>query len=267
MPLEPKALQQPHPPIWLGVGGPQGLRLTARLGDAWIGAGSSSTEQFLQRAATLREELAAAGRDVASFPVAKRVYLSIGPTVEQARDALKPALDGMYGAPGLTERVAVYGPPDVCLEQLQRIVDGGAAQLVLNTLHDPEGQLDAVTELTGRLRYLGTRGAARRVSGPQGLRATGAIDMTDATSQPPPAVGAAVCHRRADRPGRRPTLRGPRTPPTCGSAARTCTRPAPPSGSASATPPAATSGSGSTRAAGSTATRWSPTSRASTRSG
>jgi probable F420-dependent oxidoreductase len=151
MPLEPKPLQQPHPPIWLGVGGPKGLRLTARFGDAWIGAGSSSTEQFLQRAATLREELAAAGRDVGAFPVAKRVYLSIGPSIDQARDALKPALDGMYGAPGLTERVAVYGPPDHCLEQLQRIVDGGAELLVLNTLHDPEGQLDAVTELAQQL--------------------------------------------------------------------------------------------------------------------
>jgi probable F420-dependent oxidoreductase len=152
LPLEPKPAQQPHPPIWLGVGGPRGLRLAARLGDAWIGAGSSSTEQFLQRAALLREELEAAGRDVAAFPVAKRVYLSIGASVEQARAALKPALDGMYGADGLTERVAVYGPAEHCLEQLQRIVDGGARTLVLNTLHDPEGQLDAVTELTAQLR-------------------------------------------------------------------------------------------------------------------
>jgi hypothetical protein len=57
----------------------------------------------------------------------------------------------MYGAPGLTERVAVYGPPEHCREELQRILDGGAGMLVLNTLHDPEGQLDAVTELTRQL--------------------------------------------------------------------------------------------------------------------
>jgi probable F420-dependent oxidoreductase len=152
MPLEPKPVQEPHPPIWLGVGGPKGLRLTARLADAWIGAGSSSTEQFLQRAGTLRRELEAAGRDVASFPIAKRVYLSIAATVEAARDAIEPALDGMYGAPGLTRRVAICGPPEHCRAELQRIVDGGAELLVLNTLHDPEGQLDAVTELTGQLR-------------------------------------------------------------------------------------------------------------------
>jgi probable F420-dependent oxidoreductase len=150
-PQEPKPLQQPHPPIWLGVGGPQGLRVAARLGDAWIGAGSSSSEQFLQRVATLRRELEAAGRDPASFPIAKRVYLSIGASVEEARVALKPALDGMYGAPGLTERVAVYGPPEHCLAELRRLLDGGAGMLVLNTLHDPEGQLDAVTELTAEL--------------------------------------------------------------------------------------------------------------------
>jgi probable F420-dependent oxidoreductase len=145
--MEPKPLQQPHPPIWFGVGGPRGLRLAAQLGDAWIGAGSSSTEQFLERAALLREELLAAGRDPATFPVAKRVYLAVGPSVEQARSALAPVLDGMYGAPGLTARVAVYGPQEHCAEQLRALVEGGAGLLVLNPAHDPEGQLDAVTEL------------------------------------------------------------------------------------------------------------------------
>jgi probable F420-dependent oxidoreductase len=149
--MEPKPLQQPHPPIWLGVGGPQGLRVAARLGDAWIGAGSSSSEQFLERAALLRAELHEAGRDPDSFPVAKRVYLAVGPSLEQARAALAPVLDGMYGAPGLTERVAVYGPPEHCAEQLRALVEGGARLLVLNPAHDPEGQLDAVTELTLKL--------------------------------------------------------------------------------------------------------------------
>jgi len=148
----PRPLQEPHPPLWFGVGGPRGLRVAARLGDAWLGAGSSSTEQFLERAARLREELAAAGRDVGTFPVGKRVYLSIGPSVEAARAALAPALDASYAAPGLTDRVAVCGPPEHCAEQVVRMIEGGARHLVFNTLHDPEGQLDAVLDLIDRLR-------------------------------------------------------------------------------------------------------------------
>ena len=147
-PLEPKPLQRPYPPLWFGLGGPRGLRLAAREGDAWIGAGSSSNSQFTERASLLREELAAAGRDPASFPIAKRVYIAVGESVQRAHAALQPVLDGQYGAPGLTDRVAVCGPPEHCGEQLERILDAGAEMLVLNPLHDPEGQLDAVTELT-----------------------------------------------------------------------------------------------------------------------
>jgi alkanesulfonate monooxygenase SsuD/methylene tetrahydromethanopterin reductase-like flavin-dependent oxidoreductase (luciferase family) len=149
--LEPKPVQQPHPPIWFGVGGPRGLRLAARSGDGWIGAGSSSSEQFIERAALLREELAAAGRDPAAYPIAKRVYLSIGANADQARAALAPVLDGMYRTPGLTERVAVCGAMDECVDACRVLLDAGAGQLVFNTPHDPDGQLDAVVELVDRL--------------------------------------------------------------------------------------------------------------------
>jgi hypothetical protein len=57
----------------------------------------------------------------------------------------------MYGAPGLTARVAVYGPQEHCVEQLRALVEGGAGLLVLNPAHDPEGQLDAVTDLVRAL--------------------------------------------------------------------------------------------------------------------
>ena len=149
--VEPKPVQQPHPPVWFGVGGPRGLRLAARLGDAWIGAGSSSTAQFLERVAILRHELAVAGRDVASFPVAKRIYVAVADSVERARSELAPVLDGQYGMPGLTERIAVYGPPEHVAEGIRAVLDGGARQVVLNPVHDPEGQLDAVTELARQL--------------------------------------------------------------------------------------------------------------------
>jgi probable F420-dependent oxidoreductase len=156
----PRPVQRPHPPIWFGVGGPRGLRVAARLGDGWLGAGSSSAEQFLERAARLREELGRVGRAVETFPLGKRVYLSIDPSLESARAALAPVLDAAYAAPGLTDRVAVVGPPEHCAEQVLRLIDGGARHLVFNTLHDPEGQLDAVLDLIDRVR-VATRARTR----------------------------------------------------------------------------------------------------------
>src|SRR4051794_23288816 len=44
--MEPKPVQQPHPPIWFGVHHPDALRRAARHADGFIGAGGTSTEQF-----------------------------------------------------------------------------------------------------------------------------------------------------------------------------------------------------------------------------
>ena len=44
MPLKP--VQRPHPPIWFGGGHPDALRRAAVIGDAWMGAGGSSTADF-----------------------------------------------------------------------------------------------------------------------------------------------------------------------------------------------------------------------------
>ncbi len=77
--LEPKPVQRPHPPIWIGGEGPAALRRTARVGDAWYPIGSNNKHLYdtLPRLeagiARLRKEVAAGGRDPASVGVCFRV--------------------------------------------------------------------------------------------------------------------------------------------------------------------------------------------------
>src|SRR5947209_12667341 len=40
----PKPIQKPHPPIWIGAGGDQMMRLVARYADVWNSAGAASPE-------------------------------------------------------------------------------------------------------------------------------------------------------------------------------------------------------------------------------
>jgi probable F420-dependent oxidoreductase len=142
--LEPKPLQQPHPPIWIGARGERALRRAVRIGDGWIGSGSSSVGDFIAHAAIVHEALADAGRDPAGFPIAKRVYVDVGET-----NRLAESLDAMYGADGLGARVAVSGPPEHIAEQLARLEQAGAQELLLNPLHDHFEQLEALAELVG----------------------------------------------------------------------------------------------------------------------
>ena len=77
--LEPKPVQKPHPPIWVGGEGPAALRRAARVGDAWYPIGSNNQHLLdtLPRLeagiARLRQAVTKAGRDPNSVTVAFRV--------------------------------------------------------------------------------------------------------------------------------------------------------------------------------------------------
>ena len=77
--LEPKPVQKPHPPIWVGGEGLAALRRAARVGDAWYPIGSNNqhlldTLPRLQAGiARLREAEQKAGRAPGSVGVAFRV--------------------------------------------------------------------------------------------------------------------------------------------------------------------------------------------------
>jgi alkanesulfonate monooxygenase SsuD/methylene tetrahydromethanopterin reductase-like flavin-dependent oxidoreductase (luciferase family) len=58
----------------------------------------------------------------------------------------------MYAARGLTERVAVCGPPETCAEQLQDLVAMGARELLLNPMYDHLEQLEALAAVGERIQ-------------------------------------------------------------------------------------------------------------------
>jgi probable F420-dependent oxidoreductase len=145
MPHEPKPSRQDGPPIWFGAGKPPALRRAARMADGWIGAGSSSSSDFVEQSRVLDEALAEIGRT--DFPRMKRVYIAVDDDARRAEERLTPVLDGMYGAPGMTARCGLCGTPEQCADELRALVDAGASQLMLNPLYDEERHLEAFAEI------------------------------------------------------------------------------------------------------------------------
>ena len=150
--LEPKPVQRPGPPLWFGAGSPPALRRAARIGDGWLGAGSSASSAFPDQLRILADALRELGRDPDSFPTGKRVYVAVEDTEQRARERLTPVLDGMYAAPGLTERVAICGPPESCAAQLRELAAAGARELLLNPMYDYLDQLEALATVAALVR-------------------------------------------------------------------------------------------------------------------
>ena len=77
--LDPKPVQKPHPPIWVGGESGPALRRAARIGDAWYPIGTNpqnpidSLTRFKTQAARLRKMVTEAGRDPKAVGLSLRV--------------------------------------------------------------------------------------------------------------------------------------------------------------------------------------------------
>jgi probable F420-dependent oxidoreductase len=144
--LEPKPLQQPHPPLWFGAHHPAAIERAVELGDGFVGAGASSVADFAAVVQRLHDALERRHRDPAGYPIAKRVYLALDDDPARAIGRLETWFGRFYGDAALARRVAVWGPPSACVDRLAEIARAGAGLLLLNPVFDERAQLDRLAE-------------------------------------------------------------------------------------------------------------------------
>ncbi len=152
--LLPKPVQKPHPPIWFGGNVPAALKRAVRNGTGFIGAGSSSTAEFKSNVQTIRQELEAAKKDPAQFPLAKRVNLAVDKDSDRARKRLREWFGAYYNDPDRADRVSVWGTAEQVVEGLREVISAGAQMVILSPVFDGMEQMDilaseVVPTLTG----------------------------------------------------------------------------------------------------------------------
>jgi alkanesulfonate monooxygenase SsuD/methylene tetrahydromethanopterin reductase-like flavin-dependent oxidoreductase (luciferase family) len=144
-----RPVQRPHPPIWFGVGHRDALRRAASLADGWMGAGGSSRAAFARSVPLLRAALEEAGRDPASFPISKRVFLAVDERPERARAELDRWFTTVYRNPAGTDDAGIHGTPEEVRERLEDLVALGANHLLLNPVARHVEQVDALAAVVG----------------------------------------------------------------------------------------------------------------------
>ncbi len=147
--MMPKPVQQPHLPIWMGVGHPDAVRRTARIADGWMGSGGSSIAAFAQSVPVLRAALEQAGRDPAAFPVSKRVFIAVDEKPEVARAELNRWFTTVYRNPDGTDASGIHGTPEQVRERLEELVAMGASHLLLNPVSRHLEQVEALAAVVG----------------------------------------------------------------------------------------------------------------------
>ena len=80
----------------------------------------------------MRRELAEQGKDPATFPIGKRVYLIVDDDPARARERVLAGLHRIYGGmPGI-EDVPVSGTVDDVAAGLREVIEAGAETILLN---------------------------------------------------------------------------------------------------------------------------------------
>jgi probable F420-dependent oxidoreductase len=143
--LEPKPLQRPSPPIWIGSWGSDvGLRRVARLGDGWLASAYNTTpDQFGLGLEKLRDQLTSIGKDPESFPNALvTMFMYITADQAEADRALTETIGALLNRPfdQLRERLLV-GSPQACAEKLTAYRAAGVQRVFLWPVSDELNQL------------------------------------------------------------------------------------------------------------------------------
>jgi probable F420-dependent oxidoreductase len=142
IPMEPKPLQKPHPPLWFGAREPVALKRAVRYGDGWMGAGSSSSADFVKQVGEIRRFLDEAKRDPATFALSKRVYLAVDDDRVRGEQRLRQWFGLRYKSADMATRVSIWGSVADCVDKLGELVRAGAQHLLLNPVFDEMEQLE-----------------------------------------------------------------------------------------------------------------------------
>ena len=143
--LEPKPLQRPTPPIWIGSwGSDAGLRRVARLGDGWLASAYNTLpDQFAAALAKLKDQLKIRGKDPASFPNALvTMFMYVTESKSAAERVLSQTLVTFLHRPveQLRERLLV-GAPEACAEKLAAYRAAGVQRVFVWPVEDEVDQL------------------------------------------------------------------------------------------------------------------------------
>ena len=124
---DPKPLQQPTPPVWIGGGGEQlTLRVVAEHAD--VSNFGSSLEEFTKKRAILQDHCRIIGRDEDNIrkTISSEVFIR-----ETEKEVIEAGSKNLWGEPAESWRAkALVGTPEQVSEKIQKYLDAGCTGFI-----------------------------------------------------------------------------------------------------------------------------------------
>jgi probable F420-dependent oxidoreductase len=135
--IDPKPVQTPAPPIWVGGRSDAALARAGRQGDGWISY-VVQPERYKQSLAKIEAAASAAGRSLDGFAKGHLTFITLGKDYESAERVWVDRLSKRYAQDfgPLAKKYGIIGTPDQCAEQLQRYIEAGCSYFVLDAICD-----------------------------------------------------------------------------------------------------------------------------------
>jgi probable F420-dependent oxidoreductase len=146
--IDPKPVQQPGPPIWIGGRSDAALARAGRQGDGWMSY-VVQPERYAQSVDKIRAAAQTAGRRLDTFAFGHLAFITPGRDWESAKAVWVKHLSRRYAQDfePLARKYGIIGTPEQCAEQLRLFETAGCNYIVFNVIGAPEDERDQLERI------------------------------------------------------------------------------------------------------------------------
>ena len=144
--VEPKPVQEPSIPVWVGGRSPAAQRRVARIGDGWL-VSSATPEEVKDGVELIFSTAPEHGRSIDDDHIGALLGYVIAPTAEEAQSTAEPYVTRAREDAHFTEYSAL-GTVEQVRETIHQYMEAGASKFVVRPMCAPEESL-------GQLRVFG----------------------------------------------------------------------------------------------------------------
>ena len=150
--IDPKPVQQPGPPVWIGGRSDAALVRAGRQGDGWMSY-VIQAKRYAESLEKIRAAADGAGRSLDGFMTAHLTFITIGQDYEAARALWVERLSQRYAQDfgPLAEKYGIIGNVAQCAEQMEAFVRAGCRYFVMNPICRPEDQREQLEAIAAEI--------------------------------------------------------------------------------------------------------------------